>query len=539
MGTVRETEDLTSEALLARFAATSSEELFAALVQRHLPMVYRTALRLTGGDTHRAEDVSQIVFADLAQKADRISSGTLVGGWLYRHTWFTAAKLMRSENRRALREQEANIMEPHADDSQSEKLQLAELETTIDAALNTLSESDRNALVLRYFEEAGLRRLGQVLGVSEDAAQKRVARALEKLRNALTARGSTVSTATVASALALLTSDAAVPVALTPRVLGAAATASTTTGFMTKLFYSGKMKTAVALVATVGVGLPLLQQNNLRELRRERDQLRTEAAKLEALESENERLRKSALSDTELARLKSDRAELQKLRGEITLLRDAFNKLNSRPTTAAAQPESLAEPDEQLNVTVSVKVVELKHELVPDLQKLGLSAIADPSDFTFNINEPISERVFKFFSETPGIEILSAPTVSTANHREASISVTDENTIDGQTIPVGVTVNILPDIQPDKTLIDLRIQPRMTVLVDPNYVKGASPAIPAFRTWSGDLGAVVASGNTLLLGRTPKLSREIPGAENKLLIFCITPTITNNKGERFHASTDQ
>src|SRR6185436_547244 len=77
VGTVPETEDLTSEALLARFATTSAEEFFAELVQRHLAMVYRTALRLTRGNTHLAEDVGQIVFADLARKAGCISSDTL------------------------------------------------------------------------------------------------------------------------------------------------------------------------------------------------------------------------------------------------------------------------------------------------------------------------------------------------------------------------------------------------------------------------------------------------------------------------------
>jgi hypothetical protein len=286
----------------------------------------------------------------------------------------------------------------------------------------------------------GLRRLGQALGISEDAAQKRVTRALDKLRNVLVSHGTAVSTTAIASGLALLTNDAAMPMALTPRVLAAAATASTTTGFMTRLFYSGKTKAAIALVAAVGVSVPLLQQNNIRELRRERDQLRDEASKVEALESENERLRQSALSEAELARIKSDRAELQKLRGEITLLRDAFNKLNAPQTAAVAQPEPAAEPEEQLNVMVSVKVAELKRELVPELQKLGLSAITDSSDFTFNVNEPIAERLFKFFTETPGIDLLSAPIVSTANHREASISVTDEKTFGGQTIPVGVTL---------------------------------------------------------------------------------------------------
>src|SRR6185369_302855 len=121
----------------------------------------------------------------------------------------------------------------------------------------------------------------------------------------------------------------------------------------------------VALVAAIGVSVPLLQQSHIRELRRERDRLRDQAAKTDALESENERLRKSALSDAELARIKSDRAELQKLRGEITLLRDASTKLNSRPIATKSEPEPTAPTEEQLQVVVSVKVAELTHDLVP------------------------------------------------------------------------------------------------------------------------------------------------------------------------------
>src|SRR5688572_13878814 len=97
-----------SEELLADYATRRREEVFGELVRRHLGLVYNTALRVANGDAHLAEDVAQTVFSDLARKAGSISSGTVVAGWLYQHTWFTASKMIRTERRRQVRE-EASI----------------------------------------------------------------------------------------------------------------------------------------------------------------------------------------------------------------------------------------------------------------------------------------------------------------------------------------------------------------------------------------------------------------------------------------------
>src|SRR5215472_14693526 len=96
-----------SQTLLAEYATTGSDSAFRELVTRYLGLVYSTALRLVDGDTHLAEDVAQTVFADLARKADGLSSRVMLGGWLHERTFNVAAPMMRSRRRRQSREREA------------------------------------------------------------------------------------------------------------------------------------------------------------------------------------------------------------------------------------------------------------------------------------------------------------------------------------------------------------------------------------------------------------------------------------------------
>jgi DNA-directed RNA polymerase specialized sigma24 family protein len=91
-----------TQELLTTFARNGSEPAFRELVTRYVDLVYSTAVRRVDGDTHRAEDISQIVFADLARMAGKLSANTTLGGWLHRHTCFVARTVMRGERRRKL-----------------------------------------------------------------------------------------------------------------------------------------------------------------------------------------------------------------------------------------------------------------------------------------------------------------------------------------------------------------------------------------------------------------------------------------------------
>lgn len=186
--------------LLRNFAETGSDQVFAELVGRHIDMVYASARRMVGGDAHLAGDVAQKVFADLARKAGQLPRDVFLGGWLYQHTCFTAANAVRNERRRQNREEQAAQMT--SDFSESETV-WRQLEPMLDEGLGLLESSDRDAILMRFFEKRPFRAVGEALGISEDAARKRVERAVEKLHTFFMERGVTAPTLTVAEAMEL------------------------------------------------------------------------------------------------------------------------------------------------------------------------------------------------------------------------------------------------------------------------------------------------------------------------------------------------
>ncbi len=186
--------------LLQRYVRDGSEAAFHELVGRHIGLVFGTARRLVAGDIPLAQDVTQVVFTDLARKAATLPIDTVLGGWLYRHTCYTASKAVRTEQRRRRRETTAMEMHSlHEDPGPDPHWPL--LAPVLDEALGTLDAADRNALVLRYLQQHDLRRIAATLGLSEDAVQKRIARALDKLRALLVRRGLSLSAALLATTL--------------------------------------------------------------------------------------------------------------------------------------------------------------------------------------------------------------------------------------------------------------------------------------------------------------------------------------------------
>lgn len=236
-----------TEQLLREYREHGSETAFRELVHRYIDLVYSVALRNVGGDAHLAEDVSQTVFSDLARKGRSLPPSMLLGGWLHRHTCFVSSTLMRTERRRRVREQQA--MEMNVFDNSPDS-QWQQLEPVLDSVLNQLDANDRNALVLRFFERRDFRAIGSVMGISDDAAQKRVARALDRLRVLLGKRGVTLS----AGALAILLGSRAIqaaPVGLAARVIGPALSTSSIgaiTLTILKIMASTKLKLSLATV---------------------------------------------------------------------------------------------------------------------------------------------------------------------------------------------------------------------------------------------------------------------------------------------------
>jgi RNA polymerase sigma factor (sigma-70 family) len=196
--------------LLKRFALDERDEAFAQLVNRYINLVYSVALRHTKS-AHDAQEITQAVFIILARKAPSLGGKTALSGWLYHTAWLTAANFRRVELRRTLREQEA-YMQTTLEEAPND-VTWQELVPYLDDTLAALGKRDRDAIVLRYFENKSLQEVAQKLGVEERAAQKRVSRALEKLRLGFTKHG-VVWPATVLAGAISANSVQAAPVPL-------------------------------------------------------------------------------------------------------------------------------------------------------------------------------------------------------------------------------------------------------------------------------------------------------------------------------------
>ena len=224
--------------LLRDYDRQGSEVAFAALVQRHVSLVYSAALRHVGIAAH-AEEITQAVFVILARKAAGLRPDTILESWLYETTRLTALSFRRGERRRQFREQEAymqSTLQESADASTWN--QLAPL---LDEAMARLGKKDRDAVLLRFFKNKNLREIAAALKVNETAAQKRVHRAVEKLRAFFTKRGIIFPAAVLTAAISANSVQAA-PVALAKAVTAIAVAKGAAAGGSILILVKGALK---------------------------------------------------------------------------------------------------------------------------------------------------------------------------------------------------------------------------------------------------------------------------------------------------------
>jgi RNA polymerase sigma factor (sigma-70 family) len=200
---------VTDQDLLAEYAATKSDDAFAEIAARHTHFVYAAALRQTENQT-AAEEITQAVFVILARKASVLRQETVLRGWLFRAVRYAALDFRKVEARRIRREREAAQMNSTGVGEPSESA-WHQMAPWIDEALASLSAKDRDAVLLRFFEEQSFRDIGERLGTNDNAARLRVVRALKRLRGWLQKRGIAVSAGLLSDALLAPPSQAASP----------------------------------------------------------------------------------------------------------------------------------------------------------------------------------------------------------------------------------------------------------------------------------------------------------------------------------------
>jgi len=374
--------------LLRDYSQRGHEAAFREIVLRHTDFVYSAALRQVESSAV-ARDVAQSVFTDLARKArplaEKMAAGGSLAGWLYRSTRFAALNQLRDDRRRLAHERQA--MEQLITNSEAAP-DWERVRPVLDEAMADLSEEDREALLLRYFKNQDLRAVGLALGVSDDTAQKRVSRAVERLREFFSKRNVTIG----AGGLSVLISANAVqsaPVGLAATISAAALLAGTAIHTSTAIAATKAIamttlqKTLVTATVAILAGAGIYEAHQAVQLCEQNQTLRQQQAPLgsqiQQLHSErDDATNRMAGLLAENAQLKSssNEDELLKLRGEVTQLRADSEQL-AQLKTASIRQEPLP-TDAAANILLDrvarlrQRLDQLPNESIPELQFLTL-----------------------------------------------------------------------------------------------------------------------------------------------------------------------
>ena len=345
---------MTDQHLLRDYAKHGSDAAFAELVRRHVDLVYSAALRMVC-EAHSAQDITQAVFVALAQNASRLTNHPVISGWLHCTARNLAAKAVRSDVRRRAREQEAIAMNELL--SSEPDAIWKQIAPHLDAGLGELSDSDRDTITLRFFERKSAREMAQRLSISEDAAQKRVNRAVDRLREFFSRRGIAVG----ASGLAVLISANAVqaaPVGLAITISIAASVVGTTlatptTAITKTIAMTALQKALIAASLVAAIGTAIYEAHQAATLRAQISTLqKQQTEQIQQLTSERDAAFSASANKDELERLRKNQNELLRLRGEVGMLRQQTNELGKlreisqrlpqTPPPEAQTPEQIA-----------------------------------------------------------------------------------------------------------------------------------------------------------------------------------------------------
>src|ERR1035437_7217689 len=371
---------LTDEELVRDYAENRSEAAFTQLARRHVDLVYSAALRMVH-DEPLAEDVTQDVFLALVQNVRRLRTRRALPGWLHHTTQHLAANAVRAEVRRRVREQEAAAMNELLATESDPSWEL--IAPHLDAALGELNEADRDAVLLRYFENKSLREVGHALGTSDDTAQKRVSRAVEHLREFFARRGVTAG----ASGLIVVISANAVqaaPVRLAAAISTAAALGGTTitgtaTATATKaIAMTTHQKAVVGAALAVAVGTGVYQARETSSLRTQLQTIEQQQGPLTEqigkLTSKRDEAARSLAGLREALRMSTNNGDLLRLRVEAAQLRSTIESAHQSAKVSSETNDPVAAMVESwiaaLN-RIRATVERTPEAVIPEFRLLG------------------------------------------------------------------------------------------------------------------------------------------------------------------------
>jgi RNA polymerase sigma factor (sigma-70 family) len=447
--------------LLRRYAEFRDEAAFAALVDRHVSFVYSAALRQLNGATHRAEDVTQTVFIQLAQHAAKLLRSAEILGWLYTATHHAAANLKRAEARRQQREREAHLIHHDARDGLSTP-DWERVRPVLDEAILELDEKDRRIILLRFFQQTRFPDLGRIFGLSEDAARMRVERALDKLHQRMSRRGITSTAGALAAALshqAIVAAPTGLAATVTSAAVANVAATAAAGGAAIGLFTMSTKTVVFSTIAILATSTAVYELNQNRRIavalgvaELERDHFRTQAQSAQ---------QRAAQADQDLANLQSavDTARAANAATEAKIAALAKNppsRIEATPAKATDLLSRLAEPVlPPANLDLRYTPGAVRDEFAQVSQKLGLNVgklMVDDSEFPFIVYGQVEGNfrdVKAAFDAAPGYRYAGSVSQSHNGSTYFAINITP--------------IETLTDSQ-DRTAASGRMMARMQIL---------------------------------------------------------------------------
>jgi RNA polymerase sigma factor (sigma-70 family) len=332
------------DAQLLRAHLQGDESAFREIVSRHADLVYSAALRQVNSQV-LAQDIAQTVFVDLVRKSKevgaRMANDGSLAGWLYRSTRFAVLNHLRDDRRRA--EHERQAMEQLITDT-SPAADWERIRPILDEAMAELSDDDRDALLLRYFKNHDFQTVGRALGLSDDAAQKRVSRAVERLREYFSKRDVAIGVSglvVMISANAVQASPTGLAAAITTSIFGGTVTAAAASTHLALSLITMKITTVIAIGAATAATVAYLVLHT----KANRPQPENQAVTAQPDKSSSDQNATPATNDAKDGAIaQTDPNEILRLRGEVGVLRQQTNELGkAQAATRSAQGRQLSE----------------------------------------------------------------------------------------------------------------------------------------------------------------------------------------------------